>query len=117
MARISTHVLDTANGKAAAGVKIDLYRLAGDARAHVATALTNADGRTNEPLLAGDRIATGCYELVFDATEYFRSTNTALPDPPFLGEVVVRFGIADGAGNYHVPLLLSPFGYTTYRGT
>ena len=78
---------------------------------------TNAEGRTDGPLLAGDLIATGTYELVFFAGEYLRAAGTPLTDPPFLDEIVVRFGIADAAGNYHVPLLLSPYGYSTYRGT
>jgi 5-hydroxyisourate hydrolase len=117
LARLSTHVLDTTSGKAAAGVTITLYRMDGESRLHEASTVTNVDGRTDSPLLSGDQIMAGCYELVFGAGDYFRSLGIALPDPPFLDEVVVRFGIADIAGNYHVPLLLSPFGYTTYRGT
>lgn len=117
MARLSTHVLDTSRGQAAAGVKVELYRFDAGARVHCLTVRTNADGRTGEPLLSGDRIPTGQYELVFAAGDYFRALGVVLPDPPFLDDIVVRFGIADGAANYHVPLLVSPYGYSTYRGT
>jgi 5-hydroxyisourate hydrolase len=117
LARLSTHVLDTARGAAASGLKLELHRIDGAMRVHCGSARTNSDGRTAEPLLAGDRIPTGNYELTFAAGEYFRGLGIALPDPPFLDEIVVRFGIADGAANYHVPLLLSPYGYSTYRGT
>jgi 5-hydroxyisourate hydrolase len=79
--------------------------------------VTNADGRTDVPLLTGDRIEPGVYELTFHAGAYFRRTGTVLSDPPFLDQVVIRFGIADPAGLYHVPLLLSPYGYSTYRGS
>ena len=117
MARLSTHVLDTARGLPAAGVVIDLHRLNGDAREPVATTVTNSDGRTDTPLLSGDAIPTGIYELVFHAGDYFRSAGVLLPAPAFLDHVVVRVGLADASGNYHVPLLLSPHGYTTYRGS
>jgi 5-hydroxyisourate hydrolase len=111
MPRLSTHVLDTANGRPAAGMRVRLY--AGEPRKLVKTVTTNADGRTEEPLLAGDALAAGVYELVFSVADYF-----GLPDDvPFLGEVVVRFGVADRAANYHVPLLVSPYGYSTYRGS
>ncbi|SPE43015.1 5-hydroxyisourate hydrolase 2 [Candidatus Sulfopaludibacter sp. SbA3] len=113
MARLSTHVLDTSRGKPAAGMQIRLY---GNGELMV-TAETNADGRTPEALLAGERIATGTYELIFAVGAYFRAAGEALPDPAFLDEVVVRFGIADPSGNYHVPLLVSPYGYSTYRGS
>ena len=117
MARLSTHVLDVARGVAAAGVAIDLHFLRDGRREHVTSTTTNADGRTDAPLVAGERLEPGVYELTFYAAEYFRRAGVPLPDPPFLGEVVVRVGLADGSGNYHVPLLLSPFGYSTYRGT
>jgi 5-hydroxyisourate hydrolase len=117
VARLSTHVLDTSRGQAAAGLKVELHRIEGGARVHCLTVRTNADGRTGEPLLSGERIPTGSYEITFAAGEYFRGIGMALPDPPFLDEIVVRFGIADSAANYHVPLLLSPYGYSTYRGT
>jgi 5-hydroxyisourate hydrolase len=117
MAKLSTHVLDTARGVAAAGIVIDLDRMDQGDRVRVTTAVTNADGRTDRPLLGGDRIEPGVYELSFHAGDYLRRAGVTLPDPPFLDVVVVRIGIADAGGDYHVPLLLSPYGYSTYRGT
>jgi 5-hydroxyisourate hydrolase len=118
MARLSTHVLDTMNGKPAAGVKIALYRLDGEARSLVKEVVTNADGRTDAPLLTGDDYKTGQYELVFRIGDYFRSTGGAtLPQPAFLDTVPLRFGIAEADGHYHVPLLASPWSYSTYRGS
>lgn len=117
MARLSTHVLDTSLGRPARGLAIDLHRLDGEARVAVTRATTNADGRTDAPLLSGDRLDAGIYELTFHAADYFRAAGGVLDDPPFLSDVVIRFGIADPAGHYHVPLLLSPYGYTTYRGS
>ena len=117
MARLSTHVLDTARGVPAAGVKVQLHILRGDERGIVATATTNADGRTDAPLLSQDRLHTGVYELSFYIGDYFRRAGTTLTDPPFLDVVLVRVGIADAAGSYHVPLLVSPYGYSTYRGS
>ena len=108
MARLSTHVLDTANGRPAAGMHISLF--AGGRL--LKKVVTNADGRTGEPLLSGERIEPGVYELIFCVGQYFGT-----PAGAFLGEVVVRFGIADEFGDYHVPLLVSPYGYTTYRGS
>jgi 5-hydroxyisourate hydrolase len=117
MARLSTHVLDTSRGAPAGGLGIELHLLADGGRRLVGTSITNDDGRTPAPLLAGDRIEPGVYEITFHAAEYFRRTGLTLPDPPFLGEVVVRVGLADPEGHYHVPLLLSPYGYSTYRGS
>jgi 5-hydroxyisourate hydrolase len=113
MARISTHVLDTSRGKPAQGLGVELHfgpKL-------VKTAVTNIDGRTDQPLVSGDRLETGVYELTFHAGDYFRAIGISLTAPPFLDQVVVRFGVADPAGNYHVPLLLNPYGYSTYRGS
>lgn len=107
MARISTHVLDTALGRPAAGVHVSLH-FGGEA---IAQAITNADGRA--VLLESESLRKGIYELVFSVGEYFQSGS----EPSFLGDVVVRFGIADAAANYHVPLLVSPYGYSTYRGS
>jgi 5-hydroxyisourate hydrolase len=117
MARLSTHVLDTALGKPAAGVPVELHRLAREGRTHVASAVTNADGRTDAPLIAGDRLEAGVYELTFKVGAYLQRVTAGLPDPLFLDDVVVRVGIADPLGNYHVPLLLSPHGYSVYRGS
>jgi 5-hydroxyisourate hydrolase len=117
MARLSTHVLDTSRGKPAENVAIDLHICRSGERRHVTTGVTNADGRTDEPLLSVDRLETGIYELTFHAGDYFRGAGVELPDPPFLDRVVIRFGLADPAGNYHVALLLSPYGYSTYRGS
>ena len=100
-----------------AGVRIDLFRLTGPNREHCCTRHTNTDGRTDEPLLSGERLDSGVYEIVFGASGYFAREGLALVDPPFLGDVVIRFGIAENSGSYHVPLLLSPFGYSTYRGS
>jgi 5-hydroxyisourate hydrolase len=113
MARISTHVLDTSQGKPAQNVVIDLHFCA----KLVKTAVTNVDGRTDQPLVSTDRLETGVYELTFHAGDYFRAIGVTLTAPPFLDEVVVRFGVDDPNGNYHVPLLLSPYGYSTYRGS
>ena len=117
MARLSTHVLDTARGIPAEGVRVELHAVADNQRMPISAAVTNSAGRTDQPLLSGDRIPTGTYELSFFAADYFRQAGAPLPDPPFLEIVVVRFGIADPEGHYHVPLLVSPYGYTTYRGS
>jgi 5-hydroxyisourate hydrolase len=107
--KLTTHVLDTARGRPAAGVEIELWR--GDQL--VKTVRTNADGRTDAPLLSEDEIETGTYEIVFDVGAYFDRTD----EPPFLDRVPVRFGIADAKAHYHVPLLVSPWAYSTYRGS
>jgi hydroxyisourate hydrolase len=117
MGRLSTHVLDTMNGTPAAGVRIELFALAGETRRLVASAATNADGRTDRPLLAGDDLSGGAYELLFHVGDYFRRKDAALPGPAFLDVVPVRFGIADPSAHYHVPLLVSPWAYSTYRGS
>lgn len=106
-------MLDLSRGKPAPGVAIDLHF--GGKR--VKSVVTNQDGRTDEPLLASERIETGVYELVFHAGDYFRAAGFDTSDPPFLDEIVVRFGIADPSATYHVPLLLSPYAYSTYRGS
>lgn len=116
MGRLTTHVLDTALGRPAAGLSIELHRIA-PAPAHLKTVSTNADGRVDGALLEGEGLTTGVYELRFHAGDYLRRTGAALPEPAFLDIVPIRFGIASPAEHYHVPLLLSPFGYSTYRGS
>src|SRR3954447_9581291 len=110
MAHLSTHILDLSRGKPAAGVRIDLLQ-AGQV---LHSAVTNTDGRLDAPL---PPVSVGIYEFVFYAGEYFRSSGAALSEPLFLDQIVIRFGVAEEAGRYHVPLLLSPFGYSTYRGS
>lgn len=117
MGKLTTHVLDTANGRPGAGIKIELYALAGDARRALATAVTNLDGRCDAPLLEGAAFITGVYELVFHAGDYFAATGAKLPQPRFVDRVVLRFGVADPDAHYHVPLLVSPWSYSTYRGS
>jgi len=117
MAHLSTHVLDTARGIPAKGVRIELHRIEDGERRRVATGVTNADGRIAAPLISGDLLEIGVYELVFHAGDYLRSAGLATGEPAFLDQVIVRFGVAELNRNYHVPLLLSPFGYSTYRGS
>jgi 5-hydroxyisourate hydrolase len=114
MGRLTTHVLDTAAGRPAGGLGVTLRRADGT---ELARAVTNEDGRCARPLLEGDAMQAGVYELAFEAGAYFDRLCLDLPEPKFLDEVVIRFGIADPAAHYHVPLLLSPFGYSTYRGS
>ena len=113
---LTTHVLDTASGKPASGLKIEFYRIAGTARTLLKTASTNEDGRIDAPLMAGEDFATGEYELVFFAGDYLRAQGTRLPSPAFLDIVPLRFGMAEKT-HYHVPLLVSPYSYSTYRGS
>ena len=115
MGRITTHVLDTAAGKPAAGLKVVLTRLDGTPAA-IAQGITNADGRVERALLDGTAFSTGHYEIMFHVGDYFRARGVALTDPPFLDLVPVRFGVTEDA-HYHVPLLVSPFAYSTYRGS
>lgn len=117
MGRLSTHVLDTAKGRPAAGVKITLYRLAGESHHKIRDAVTNADGRTDGPMLEGADLAAGTYELVFKAGDYLRASGQAGDGVLFLDEIPIRFGVPDVGQHYHVPLLISPFGYSTYRGS
>jgi 5-hydroxyisourate hydrolase len=112
--RLTTHVLDTAHGRPAAGVSLQLFR-AGEEEP-LKTARTNTDGRTDEPLLEGEALSPGVYELVFDVGAYFADEG-GLAEPPFLGRVPIRFGVSDGEAHYHVPLLASPWSYSTYRGS
>lgn len=116
MGRLTTHILDTANGRPGAGIKVELYRV-GEGRRRVASAVTDADGRCARPLLEGDELAAGIYELVFHVGDYFAGRGESLSQPRFLDDVVVRFGIAHPADHTHVPLLISPYGYSTYKGS
>ena len=113
---LTTHVLDTAKGCPAAGIKITLYRVSGNSHSKIAEAVTNADGRTDTPMLPEAAFKTGTYELVFHAGDYLRGTGQATQDPLFLDQIPIRFGMAE-QDHYHVPLLLSPYGMSTYRGS
>lgn len=117
-AGLTTHVLDTARGRPAAGLRIDLSRVGTDGRARpIKTVETNADGRVDAPLLGPGEMLAGRYELLFHVGAYFSAAGGPATDPPFLDQVPVRFTIADPTAHYHVPLLVSPYGYVTYRGS
>ena len=115
--RLTTHVLDIATGLPAAGLKVELHRVNDGETILLETVETNADGRTEAPLLTGGDMAAGTYQLVFHAGDYLRGRKHDLAEPLFLDQIPIRFGIADPSKHYHVPLLLSPFGYSTYRGS
>ena len=117
--RLTTHVLDTAHGRPAANMVVQLWRLGETAeeRTLVTTARTGPDGRTPAPLLVGADLQPGVYELVFVVAAYFAAEGVSTPSPPFLGRVPIRFGVADADAHYHVPLLASPWSYSTYRGS
>ena len=117
MGRLTTHVLDTAHGVPAAGVAFTLQRDLGGRSARVRDGVTNADGRVDAPLLEGSALVPGRYRLIFRAGDYFRQRSVALPDPPFVDEVTIDFGVADPDAHYHVPLLVSPWSFATYRGS
>jgi 5-hydroxyisourate hydrolase len=117
MGKLTTHVLDTAHGRPGAGIKVELFALDGDARRALKTVTTNDDGRCDAPLLEGATLVAGEYELVFHAGDYFAAAGVKVPEPRFVDRVVLRFGIADAEAHYHVPLLVSPWAYSTYRGS
>jgi len=117
MGKLTTHVLDTANGRPGAGIKVELFALSGDTRRALKTTITNDDGRCDQPLLEGDALVTGEYELVFGAGDYFASIGTKVPEPRFVDRVVLRFGVANAGAHWHVPLLVSPWSWSTYRGS
>ena len=117
MGRLTTHVLDTAAGTPAAGMRIDFAASGGNGPQSIRTVYTNAEGRTDEPLLSGDAMRRGEFELTFHVADYYRRQGRALADPPFLDRVPIRFAIADADAHYHVPLLCSPWAYSTYRGS
>ena len=117
MGRLTTHVLDTALGLPGAGITVSVFRVESSERQLLHSVVTNRNGRCDEPLLEGAALVAGIYELVFSLAEYFVASGQTLPSPPFVGDVVLRFGIADGNQHYHVPLLVSPWSYSTYRGS
>ena len=114
---LTTHVLDTARGCPAEGIRIALYWVSGNSHRKIAETITNDDGRTDAPILPAETFKTGTYELVFFCGEYLKETGQAGDDPLFLDEIPIRFGMSDAEAHYHVPLLLSPYGYSTYRGS
>jgi 5-hydroxyisourate hydrolase len=116
-AKLSTHVLDTANGCPAREMKLELWAINGDQRKLLKTAMTNADGRTDAPLLTSEEMKAGEYEITFFVGDYFARKTSAKPTVPFLDKVPIRFGIADAGASYHVPLLCSQWSYSTYRGS
>ncbi|TWI63493.1 5-hydroxyisourate hydrolase [Pseudoduganella lurida] len=117
MGKLTTHVLDTAHGRPGAGVKVALYAVEGGARQLIREDVTNADGRCATPLLEGDTLRPGRYELAFGAGDYFAALGVDLPSPRFIDTVTIAFGIAHADQNYHVPLVVSPWSYSTYRGS
>jgi len=119
MAGLTTHVLDTTHGRPAAGLALRLYARGegGSYSQPIVETRTNDDGRCDGPLLSPEQIRVGGYRLEFDVADYFQGLGLELPDPPFLGTVVIDFAVADPSAHYHVPLLVSPFGYSTYRGS
>ncbi len=117
MAGLTTHVLDVTRGVPARGVRIELYELDDGARRLLTTTTTNADGRSDQPLIGATEARVGRFELVFHAGDYFRDQGSTLADPPFLDIVPIRFAVADASAHYHVPLIVSPWSYSTYRGS
>jgi hydroxyisourate hydrolase len=118
LAGLTTHVLDVTSGRTADGVRVQLYELTGGSdRKLVVDVMTNADGRTDRPLMSASEARAGQFELIFHAGDYFRRERAKLADPPFLDIIPIRFGVADPQAHYHVPLLVSPWSYSTYRGS
>lgn len=114
---LSTHVLDTATGRPAAGISIELFEITGTQRTLLKSVVTNEDGRTDQPLLDSSEIRIATFELLFHTGAYFAKSGADLPSPPFLDLIPLRFSISDPASHYHVPLLVSPWSYSTYRGS
>jgi len=117
MGYLTTHVLDSAHGCPGSEIPVALYRISDNSRELLHTTLTNDDGRCDQPVLEGEDFTKGVYELVFSVGSYYRKRGVVLPEPAFLDDVVLRFGIADEDEHYHVPLLISPYSYSTYRGS
>ncbi|RXZ38613.1 hydroxyisourate hydrolase [Oxalobacteraceae bacterium CAVE-383] len=117
MSKLTTHVLDNSLGMPGAGIVIQLFEVVDNHRQLILSTKTNSDGRCDAPLLSGDNFKAGVYELDFHAGAYFAARGVVLPQPPFIDVVTLRFGIADAAAHYHVPLLVTPWAYSTYRGS
>ncbi|PTQ06476.1 hydroxyisourate hydrolase [Vibrio sp. ZF 223] len=117
MGRLTTHVLDTTHGLPGAEIKVELYKVNEDSTKKLATVITNSDGRTDAPILAGNDFRPGKYQLVFYVADYYKSKGVELDGVPFLDDVVIRFGLDDPEAHYHVPLLVSPYSFSTYRGS
>lgn len=117
MGRLTTHVLDTSVGRPGHGIRVEVYQLEGESRTLLKEAITNADGRCDGPILEGDAFVAGQYELVFHAGDYFRSLGDDEIGPRFLDTIPLRFGVVDASQHYHVPLLVTPYSYSTYRGS
>ncbi|MEZ9008531.1 hydroxyisourate hydrolase [Vibrio sp. 10N.261.51.A3] len=117
MGRLTTHVLDTTHGLPGAEIKVELYKVNEDSTEKLATVLTNSDGRTDAPILAGNEFRPGKYQLVFYVADYYKNKGVELNGVPFLDDVVIRFGLDDPDAHYHVPLLVSPYSFSTYRGS
>jgi 5-hydroxyisourate hydrolase len=116
--KLTTHILDTAHGQPAAEVKLELWQIDSPTqKSLLKQTQTNSDGRTDEPLLMDSEFQAGCYELIFAVGDYFSCLPTALPQPPFLDHIPIRFHINDADAHYHIPLLVSPWSYSTYRGS
>ncbi|MFS1462431.1 hydroxyisourate hydrolase [Vibrio lentus] len=117
MGRLTTHVLDTTHGLPGAEIKVELYKVNEASTEKLATVITNSDGRTDAPILAGNDFRPGKYQLVFYVADYYKSKSVELDGVPFLDDVVIRFGLDDPEAHYHVPLLVSPYSFSTYRGS
>ncbi|WP_311971057.1 hydroxyisourate hydrolase [Pseudomonas baltica] len=117
MGKITTHVLDAAHGCPGSQIAVELYRVEGQALILLNSVVTNSDGRCDQPVLQGEAYRSGVYQLQFAVGDYYRARGTVLPDPAFLDVVVLRFGIDEAQDHYHVPLLVSPYSYSTYRGS
>lgn len=117
MGKLTTHVLDVTQGRPGAGVEVELYAVEGQGRTLLKSVVTNHDGRCDAPLLEGEEMRAGQYELVFAAGDYFAKQGVELPNPRFIDRVIIAFGVADPGQSYHVPLVVSPWAYSTYRGS
>lgn len=117
MGKLTTHVLDTMNGVPGESIQIDLYRIDGDSQTKIKTVTTNFDGRTDAPVLEGEEFVVGKFQLVFYVADYYKNKDVDLGEVPFLDDVVIRFGLGEKDAHYHVPLLVSPYSFSTYRGS